>query len=98
MNRIITSINEQKENHNISIINREDLEISGVKKLDSLNDFEFFVSTSFGNMIIRGNNLEMKQLNIEKGILQIHGKINSLEYTDEIKKKEKSFLGKLFKW
>lgn len=98
MNKVIYGSNELKESQNISIFNRTDIEITGVTKIESLNEFEFFVVTILGNMILRGLNLEMKQLDTNKGILQISGKIMSIEYTDEIKKKEKSFLGKIFKW
>ena len=97
MNKVIYGSNELKESQNISIFNRTDIEITGVTKIESLNEFEFFVVTILGNMILRGLNLEMKQLDTNKGILQISGKIMSIEYTDEIKKKEKSFLGKIFK-
>ena len=97
MNKVIYGTNELKESQNITLINRTDIEISGVSKIESLNEFEFFIITILGNMIVRGLNLEMKQLDTNKGILQITGKIISIEYTDEIKKKEKSFFGKIFK-
>jgi len=98
MNKVIYGSNELKESQNITIINRAEIEITGVSKIESLNEYEFYVITILGNMIIRGLNLEMKQLDTSSGILQISGKIMSIEYTDEIKKKEKSFFGKIFKW
>lgn len=84
----------------ISLNNRKRLEISGVKKLESLNKTEFFVDTILGLLLVRGEELEMQHLDIEKGILWIVGNINSISYLDEDtnKKKDEGFFKKLFKW
>ena len=83
----------------ISLNNRKRLEISGVKKLESLNKTEFFVDTILGLLLVRGEELEMQHLDIEKGILWIVGNINSISYLDEDtnKKKDEGFFKKLFK-
>lgn len=82
----------------ISLKERENLEITGVKKLESLNSEEFLLDTTLGYMVVRGNNLEMKHLDIEKGLLSIKGNVYLIEYQDGPKdKKNKGFLSKLFK-
>ena len=83
----------------LTLNNRKRLEITGVKKLESLNKTEFFVSTTLGLLLVRGDNLEMQHLDIEKGILWIVGEVSSLSYLDEEvnKKKDEGFLKKLFK-
>ncbi len=83
----------------ISLNNRKRLEISGVKKLESLNKTEFFVDTILGLLLVRGEELEMQHLDIEKGILWIVGNISSISYLDEDtnKKKDEGFFKKLFK-
>ena len=96
MNKVI--YNNIDQNHTISLINRNELEITGVNKIENLNEFEFYIITYQGNMYVKGLELEMKQLDIEKGLLQIKGKIMSIEYTDLKNKKEKSLIGKIFKW
>ena len=84
----------------ISLNNRKRLEISGVKKLESLNKTEFFVDTILGLLLVRGEELEMQHLDIEKGILWIVGNISSISYLDEDtnNKKDEGFFKKLFKW
>ena len=91
--------NELKEQI-LSLNNRKRLEITGVKKLESLNKTEFFVDTILGLLLVRGENLEMQHLDIEKGVLWIIGNVNSVSYLDEdkTKKKDEGFLKKLFKW
>ena len=90
--------NELKEQI-LSLNNRKRLEITGVKKLESLNKTEFFVDTILGLLLVRGENLEMQHLDIEKGVLWIIGNVNSVSYSDEdkTKKKDEGFLKKLFK-
>jgi sporulation protein YabP len=85
-------------NQEIVLKNRSDLHITGVKKLESLNSNEFFLETNLGKMQVRGNELEMKNLDLEKEVLVISGKINSIEYLSRQKiEKTKGFLSKLFR-
>lgn len=90
--------NELKEQI-LTLNNRKRLEITGVKKLESLNKTEFFVDTILGLLLVRGEDLEMQHLDIEKGILWIIGHVSSLSYLDEDnnKKKDEGFFKKLFK-
>ncbi len=90
--------NELKEQI-LTLNNRKRLEITGVKKLESLNKTEFFVDTILGLLLVRGEDLEMQHLDIEKGILWIVGRVSSLSYLDEDnnKKKDEGFFKKLFK-
>lgn len=88
----------QKDNI-IKLENRNKLEITGVKKIESLNSEEFVVNTSLGIITILGEKLEMVHLDIDKGILWISGQIDCISYNKDAKPKEKkqSFLGKVFK-
>lgn len=87
---------EQKR-QNLVLRNQTELELTGIIKLLSMNNNEFVVQTNFGDVFIKGDNLEMKQLDTEKGIIWINGKIIGFEYLDVKKPKEQSFLKKLFR-
>lgn len=87
---------EQKR-QNLVLRNQTELELTGIIKLLSMNNNEFVVQTNFGDIFIKGDNLEMKQLDTEKGIIWINGKIIGFEYLDVKKPKEQSFLKKLFR-
>lgn len=93
-------MNNEQNNNIITLKNRKSLEIKGIKKLESLNPNEFYMSTSLGDLVVRGENLEMQQLDIDKGNLWISGMIYSLEYLEEKvqKKTKQSIMGKIFKW
>ena len=99
MNKVIyQNNNKDTENQNININNRTYIELSGVIKVESMNEYEFYIISILGNILLKGEKLEMVELDINKGTLKIKGKIYSLEYTNETKKKSKSILGKIFKW
>lgn len=65
-------------NHNITINERKNIVISGVKKIDSLDDEEFLLETSMGYLIIKGTSLEIIKLDTYQGNVSIKGKINSI--------------------
>ena len=85
--------------HSISINERKNILVSGVKKIDSFDDEEFLLETSMGYIIIKGNGLEIIKLDTYQGNISIKGKINSLNYIENIDKKdkEKGVISKLFK-
>lgn len=86
--------------HSINISERKNLVISGVKKIDSFDDEEFLLETVMGYIIVKGEGLEIVRLDTMQGNISIKGKINSLSYIEDTKKKEKSegLFNKLFKW
>lgn len=89
---------EIKETQEVVLKGRKDLLITGVKKLESLNEQEFVIYTALGKMQVKGSGLEMKSLNIDKGDLLITGNVRLIEYVEKVEKqKEKGFLTKLFK-
>jgi len=91
-------MNQELTSQEIVLKNRNDLRITGVKKIESLNSNEFYLDTTLGKMIVRGTDLEMKNLDIEEGILIIIGKIQLMEYLQKDRPtKSKGFLSKLFK-
>jgi len=83
-------------NHNITINERKNIIITGVKKIDSFDNEEFLLETTMGNIIIKGIELEIIKLDTYQGSVSIKGTIISLAYTDSIKKEEGMFT-KLFK-
>ena len=83
-------------NHNITINERKNIIISGVKKIESFDNEEFLLETTMGNIIIKGSELEIIKLDTYQGTVSIKGVITSLTYADSNKKEEGVF-SKLFK-
>ena len=85
-------------NHNISITDRKMMTLSGIKKINSFDEKEFFVDSIMGPILIKGSNLELIKLDTFQGSLSIKGNIDSINYLDDIKKnKQDSLISRLFK-
>ena len=85
-------------NHSINLLERKTLVITGVKKIDNFDNFQFLLDTTMGFLIIKGENLELIKLDTLSGNVTIKGDINSMDYVvDSTKRnKEESILGRLF--
>lgn len=90
---------ESNFNHGISIAERKNILVTGVKKIESFDKEEFMMDTTLGFLVIKGNGLEIIKLDTYQGNVTIKGQIDSLAYvTKDLKKeKEESFISKLFK-
>ena len=86
-------------NHTMTMNERKNLMITGVKKIENFDEEEFFLNTTMGYLTIKGEGLEMIKLDTYQGNVSIKGKINSLSYVDEKgnKTKEEGIFNKLFK-
>ncbi len=84
--------------HDVVMRGRRTLEISGVKQVESFDNEEFLLETVMGFLAIKGQNLQMKNLDVDKGMVSIKGKIFDLVYLDEQHgEKAKGFFSKLFR-
>ena len=87
-------------NHNFQLIERKNVSISGVKKIDSFDSEEFLIESVMGIMVLKGEGLELIKLDTMQGVVTIKGMVNSLTYVDEKspqKNKENSVISRLFK-
>ena len=84
--------------HNINITSRKNINITGVKKIDNFDENEFLLETNMGNLLIKGEGLEIIKLDTYEGIITIKGIIDGFTYLDVQKsKKEDSVITRLFK-
>lgn len=84
--------------HEITLIDRENLQITGVKEVDSFDSEEFLLDTEYGYLNISGKNLHIKVLNLDQGTVVIEGLIENMNYlNDGPSEKTKGLFGKLFK-
>jgi sporulation protein YabP len=86
------------QDHDVIMHGRKTLDITGVKQVESFDNEEFLLETVMGYLAIRGQNLQMKNLDVDKGIVSIKGKIFDLVYLEDHQgDKAKGFFSKLFK-
>ena len=86
-----------RKRHQITLQNREKLSIDGVTHVESFDDMEIVLQTDAGTLIIRGEGLHIKELNIDSSNLSVVGHVSAMEYTGEVgDRKGKGILGRLF--
>lgn len=85
--------------HGVSLFEKKNLVITGVKKIENFDKEQFFLETIMGFMLIKGKELELVKLDTLQGNVTIKGTINCIDYIEEnIKKiKEESIFSRLFK-
>ena len=86
-------------NHSINVVERKNILITGVKKVDSFDNEEFLVETIMGYLVLKGDDLELVKLDTLQGTVTIKGFIKSFDYVEDNDKKEKegSIFNRLFK-
>ncbi len=87
-------------NHSINILERKNILVTGVKKIESFDDEEFLMDTVMGILVLKGEGLELLKLDTLQGNVSIKGMLKSFTYLDEALKKEKkdtSVISRLFK-
>lgn len=85
--------------HKLMLTNRRTCMVSGVLDVLSFDLTEILLETDQGMLMIRGNDLHVNRLTLEKGEVDIDGKIDSLTYSEvnNYSSKAESLIGKLFK-
>ncbi len=86
-----------KQPHNLTLEGRKELAVSGVKEVENFDDRSIFVQTTMGNLNIKGQNLNIKKLDLELGDLEVDGKISALIYSEKNSDSSEGFFSKLFK-
>lgn len=87
-------------NHSFNLVERKNVTITGVKKVDSFDSEEFLIESVMGYLVLKGESLELIKLDTLQGVVTIKGMISSLTYIDEHhgkKDKENSVISRLFK-
>lgn len=85
--------------HKLNINGRKAASITGVDDVLSFDANEVLLQTEQGVLMIRGNELHVNRLTVEKGEVDIEGRIDSLTYSDNssYSKSGETLLGRLFK-
>jgi sporulation protein YabP len=86
------------QEHDVVMKGRRLLDITGVKQVESFDNEEFLLETVMGFLAIKGENLQMKNLDVDKGVVSIKGRVFELVYIDEHHgDKAKGLFSKLFR-
>lgn len=93
----LNSVN--KRAHKMTLLNRRTCNLTGVSDVLSFDVNEIILETDQGMLMIKGSELHVNRLMLDKGEVDIEGKIDSFTYSEQagIGTKSESFLTRLFK-
>lgn len=85
--------------HRLSLNGRKKALVTGVKDVLSFDANEVLLETDMGILMLRGDDLHVNRLSLEKGEVDIEGHVDSMNYSDTgtLGTKEGSFFGRIFR-
>jgi sporulation protein YabP len=88
--------------HSVQVLNREQTVIQGVTAVEAFDEDEILLETEMGGLTLRGEELQIRQLDLESGKFSVDGLITALIYTAPRQRggrpsKGRSFLERLLK-
>ena len=84
--------------HRVLLENRKKAVITGVQEIHSFNENEVLLLSEAGKILLKGEQLHVRKLNLEKGDAEVEGRVDSLSYlTRNEHKKDESILKRMFR-
>lgn len=85
--------------HKLVINNRKTSMVTGVVDVLAFDLNEVLLETEQGMLMVKGKDLHVNRLSLEKGEVDLAGHIDSVAYSDvqQVNKKDDNFFMKLFK-
>ena len=92
------SYGEYNGKHSLRIDDRRIAIITGVKDVISFDAHELVLETIQGTMTIKGDQLHVSRLTLDKGEVDVDGRVDNVLYSDSsAKKNSESLIGRLFR-
>ncbi len=71
--------------HSLNMEARERLSLTGVDDVKGFDENLVILTTSLGDLNIRGQELHIEKIDLESGALELRGKIQELSYDESLK-------------
>lgn len=90
---------EAEKTHELRFRNRGQGTMTGVLDVYSFDEHEILLATTEGMLTIRGKELHVSRLCLEKGEVDVEGRVDSLVYSESGKKRsgDQKLLARLFR-
>jgi len=75
------------KNHSLSLENRQRAYLTGVSEVLGFDENQVSLMTDHGEITLNGEGLHVKKLMLEEGQLAVEGKIDSVYYSQRIKRR-----------
>lgn len=93
---------EEQARNQLTLLNRRQLLLEGVRLVEKFDEEEIVLETNMGALFLKGADLHITQLDLEKGTLTAEGFFAGLQFREEssgtkVRAKGKGILGKLLR-
>lgn len=81
------SYDEAKQNakpHSLNVENRTKLSLSGVDDVSGFDENTIILTTSLGDLTVRGDGLHIDRIDLDIGQLEVQGHIRELSYDEPV--------------
>lgn len=80
----------------ISITDRRKIELTGIKSVESFDEYTILLSADGAKLTVEGEQLNITVLDLERGKICAEGIIGAVFYSDSTEHRSKNFFAKLF--
>ena len=81
---------QEQEKGTLELVDRQLMRLSGVNNVDVFDEEKIVLQTELGKLEIKGQHLNVTNLDVETGSLQVDGVIDSFAYVEEKKKRSRN--------
>ena len=76
------SRSELQRSHTLSMENRDKLSLTGVEDVSGFDESLVVLTTSMGELTVRGEGLHIERIDLDSGQLEVRGKVQELSYDE----------------
>ena len=80
------SRSEVQSSHTLSMENRDKLRLTGVEDVSGFDESLVVLTTSMGELTVRGEGLHIERIDLDSGQLEVRGKVQELSYDERAPK------------
>lgn len=73
-----------REEHMLKLVGRAELTVTGVTEVARFDEDAVLLMTDMGQLLIQGEQLQLKELSVEGGRVAVSGTVSAMGYTQEI--------------
>ena len=88
---------EVRKEHEFCVKKRKEMYVNGVKDIGSFDENGVVLETVDGTLVVEGEGMKIGELDTEKGVVSVSGRVNALYYTSDEKQEKKGIFSRIFK-
>ena len=84
--------------HRLNMEDRKRIDFTGITDVVSFDPVKVILESDYGHITIKGEGLQVGRLSVEKGELDLDGRVDSICYSESgMKNKQDSFMSRLLR-